>query len=87
MVESAAPETKPDSQEDLVIQIALKKADELFKAKNYTDASAKYFAAIDQLKKNKEAAKSTQGKDLEIACRNNLAQSKIFSKEFEQAID
>ena len=58
-------------------------ANVLFWDKNYTDASAKYFAAIDQLKKNKEAAKSSEGKDLEIACRNNLAQSKIFSKEFE----
>ena len=48
-------------------------ANTLFRDKKYEEASAKYFSAINTIRLNQDLAKSKQGIDAMIACRNNLA--------------
>ena len=48
-------------------------ANTLFRDKKYDEASAKYFSAINTIRLNQDLAKSKQGIDAMIACRNNLA--------------
>ena len=59
----------------------------MFKDKNYEEASAKYFTAINTIRLNQDLAKSKLGKETMIACRNNLAMCKLNLKDYDSCID
>ena len=65
-------------KEDLDASDKLKvEADTFYKQKKYDEACAKYFSAINIIRMNAELAKTKEGKDKEMVCRNNLAMSKL----------
>ena len=58
-------------------------ANNLFKEKNYVEASSKYFAAVNAIRVNTELAATKQAKEAEMACRSNIAMCKLNLEEYD----
>ena len=57
------------------------------KAKSYDAACVKYFAAINAVRLNEKLKGTKAGKDLEMACRANLALCKLNLKEYDHVVE
>lgn len=62
-------------------------ANALFKESKLEDACVKYFASINTIRLNEGLKKTKQAKDVEMACRSNLALCKLNLKEYDTVVD
>jgi tetratricopeptide (TPR) repeat protein len=82
------PFAKPEDQRKFESVNEIKnKANDLFKANDFSKASEKYYEAINAVRTTKCLKNSSQGNQLEINCRLNLALCKIKQEEYDVAID
>ena len=86
--EDCFPKETESQKNDLQKADQLKlEANELFKSKNLDDACKKYQSAISVLRTNLELKGTKKARDIEIACRGNIALCKLTQKQFEDAIE
>ena len=62
-------------------------ANALFKEKKLEEACVKYFASINTIRLNEGLKKTKTAKDVEMACRSNLALCKLNLKEYDTVVD
>ena len=62
-------------------------ANSLFKEQKYEEACVKYFASINTIRLNEGLKNKKVAKEMEMACRSNLALCKLNLKDYDTVVD